>query len=153
QQASFTYPNNQQSATLWYHDHAMGITDLNLMMGLAGFYLIRDPVENSFGLPSGPFEIPLMIQDRTFNSDGSLRYALAGDQFFGDKVLVNGKVWPRLYVSRDKYRFRILNASNSRSYTLSLTLNPSSSSTLQPFWLIGTDGGLCPKPVTVYPAG
>src|SRR5262249_42930787 len=147
EQTTYYYPNTQQATTLWYHDHAMGITDLNLMMGLAGFYLIRDPVENALQLPSGSFETPLLIQDRTFNPDGTLKYQLTGDRFFGDKILVNGKVWPKLNVTRGKYRFRLLNGSNSRFYALSLA----SSVAVQPFWIIGTDGGLLPKPVAVYP--
>ena len=136
-----TYLNHQLPATLWFHDHAFGITRLNVMMGLAGLYLIRDPQEIALGLPSGADEIPLVIQDRKFKSDGSLDYPATWDEhFFGDKILVNGKVWPYLNVKQGKYRFRILNGSNSRVYQLTL-------STGDPFYVIGTDGGLLPAPV------
>jgi spore coat protein A len=141
QQATYVYPNNQEAATLWYHDHALGITRLNVMMGLAGFYLVRDDVEDALDLPAGEFEIPLAIQDRSFRNDGSLIYPESWrEHFFGDKILVNGKVWPYLNVKQGKYRFRILNGSNSRVYELTM-----SSGT--PFWVIGSEGGLLPVPV------
>ena len=69
-----SYPNCQPSTTLWYHDHALGITRLNVYAGLAGFYLIRDEAEKALNLPQGEFEIPLMLQDRLFHRDGSLYY-------------------------------------------------------------------------------
>ncbi len=141
--ATYIYPNNQLPATLWYHDHAMGITRLNVMMGLAGYYLLRDQFEIDLNLPSGENEIPLAIQDRTFRSDGSFVYPEQWqDQFFGDTLLVNGKVWPYLHIKQGKYRFRVLNGSNSRSYTLSL-------STGDTFQWIGTDGGLLEAPVDI----
>jgi spore coat protein A len=137
----YDYPNHQLPATLWYHDHALGITRLNVMMGLAGFYLIRDPFEQALGLPSGANEIPLAIQDRSFRSDGSLVYPETWmEHFFGDTLLVNGKVWPYLQVKRGKYRFRVLNGSNSRTYELSLSNGAT-------FHQIGSDGGLLPAPV------
>jgi spore coat protein A len=143
EQVTYQYPNTQLPATLWYHDHALGITRLNVYMGLAGFYLIRDAVETGLGLPAGEFEIPLVIQDRSFNADGSLQYPAAWqDHFFGDTILVNGKVWPYLEVKQGKYRFRLLNGSNSRTYTLALSSG-------KPFQVIGTDGGLLPAPVAV----
>lgn len=141
QQVTYEYPNNQIPGTLWYHDHALGITRLNVMMGLAGFYLIRDAFEQSLGLPSGEFEIPLAIQDRSFNPDGSFSYpATWQDHFFGDKILVNGKVWPYLDVKQGKYRFRILGGSNSRAYVLTLSSG-------DPFTVIGNDDGLLSAPV------
>lgn len=141
QSATTYYPNKQPAGNIWYHDHAMGITRLNVYMGLAGFYLIRDAAEMALGLPTGEYEIPLAIQDRSFNSDGSLQYPAAWqDHFFGNTVLVNGKVWPYLQVKRGKYRFRILDGSSSRAYTLAL----SSGAT---FHQIGTDGGLLTQPV------
>jgi spore coat protein A len=136
QAVTYDYPNNQGAATLWYHDHAMGITRLNVMMGLAGFYILRDDNEDALGLPSGKYEVPLVIQDRSFHPDGSFNYpAMWMEHFFGDTVMVNGKVWPYLKVDRGLYRFRILNGSNSRTYKL----------TFSPFvWFvqIGSDGGL-----------
>src|SRR5262249_10823279 len=105
----YSYPNDQPATTLWYHDHALGATRLNIYMGLTGFYLIRDGGEQDLNLPSGPYEILLMIQDRSLNADGTLFYPVQppGDpevppvwvpEFFGDTVLVNGKVWPFLEV-------------------------------------------------------
>lgn len=141
--AVYDYPNIQDACTLWYHDHSMGITRLNVYMGVAGMYLIRDPAESSLNLPSGEFEVPLVIQDRSFNPDGSLYYpGMWEDHFFGDTVLVNGKVWPYLNVKRGKYRFRILNGSNSRTYRLSLSNGA-------PFYQIGSDQGLLTAPVTL----
>lgn len=139
----YIYPNNQLPATLWYHDHALGITRLNVYMGLAGFYLIRDAQEQSLILPSGPYEIPLAIQDKKFRSTGEIVYPETWEEeFFGDKILVNGKVWPKLNVNRGKYRFRVVNASNSRTYQLALSNGAS-------FHQIGTDGGLLLAPVQV----
>jgi spore coat protein A len=143
QQAVYEYPNLQLPATLWYHDHALGITRLNVMMGLAGFYLLRDPFEGALGLPSGPYEVPLAIQDRSFEPDGSFEYPeMWHEHFLGNTVLVNGKVWPVLNVARGKYRFRILDGSNSRTYRLRLSNGAS-------FQVIGMEGGLLPAPVTV----
>jgi spore coat protein A len=139
----YRYPNSQSAATLWYHDHALGITRYNVMMGLAGLYVIRDRDEEALLLPSGRYEIPLVIQDRSFNSDGSLSYpAQWAPMFMGDKVLVNGKVWPRLRVDAGKYRFRVLNGSNHRIFTLALSDH-------HPFRVIGSDGGFLSSPVEV----
>lgn len=136
----YIYPNNQPAATIWYHDHALGITRLNVMMGLAGFYIIRDDEEDALDIPRGAFEVPLAIQDRTFRADGSLVYHEEWhDHFFGDTILVNGKVWPYLDVARGKYRFRVLNGSNSRAYNLSLSDGAT-------FWQIASDLGLLEAP-------
>lgn len=158
------YPNQQRAATLWYHDHALGITRLNVYAGLAGFYLIRDEEEDSLNLPAGPFEIPLLLQDRKFNPDGSLLYPAAQNgthpvwiqEFFGDTICVNGKATPFLEVEPRKYRFRMVNGSNSRFYHL--TLVPADAAgkpsgrpgDAPPFHQIGTDGGLLPAPVTLH---
>ena len=164
----YHYSNDQQATTLWYHDHALGITRLNVYAGLGGgFYLIRDNHEDSLGLPSGQYEIPLVIQDRFLNPDGSLLYPVednGGDpdtrvppvwipEFFGDTVLVNGKVWPFLEVEPRKYRFRILNGSNARFYHMTLQEAWASGQALggrsgPVFTQIGSDGGLLPAPVT-----
>ena len=160
-QETYVYPNNQDAATLWFHDHALGITRLNVYMGLAGFYLVRDAVENALGLPSGEFEIPLAIQDRSFNTDGSWKYpAVWQDMFFGETMLVNGKVWPRHDVKQGKYRLRLLNGCNSRVLTLQFCpgataqhcpgcpgMSAVSCSSPAPFQLIGQEGGLLPAPV------
>ncbi len=143
QSAPYFYPNNQDAATLWYHDHALGMTRLNVMMGLAGFYLLTDTAEQALNLPTGQYDIPLVIQDRSFNPDGSLKYQdVWHDHFFGDFILVNGKVWPFLFVDQGKYRFRILNGSNSRTYTLSLNQG----ATMR---VIANDQGLLAAPITV----
>jgi spore coat protein A len=139
----YFYPNTQSAAPIWFHDHALGITRLNVYMGLAGLYLIRDDVEDALDLPAGEFEIPLVLQDRKFNPDGTYFYpGTWQDMFFGDKVMVNGKVWPYLDVKQGKYRFRLLNGSGSRVYTLSLK-PPSGSLT---FTVIGNEGGLLEQP-------
>jgi spore coat protein A len=119
--ATYHYPNHQRAATLWYHDHALGVTRLDVMMGLAGYYILRDDAEEALGLPSGKYDVPLVIQDRSFFPDGRIQYPeMWQESFFGNTILVNGKVWPYLNVGRAAYRFRILNGSTSRTYTLSL---------------------------------
>lgn len=152
----YKYPNRQQSTTLWYHDHALGITRLNVLMGLAGFYLLRDPDnpldKHDTVLPKRKYEIPLVIQDRSFNDDGSFAFPNVGvnpdihpywqPEFFGDVIMVNGKVWPNLFVKRRQYRFRILNGSNARFYNLTLSNG-------QTFTAIGSDGGYLPAAVTL----
>jgi spore coat protein A len=139
--ATYQYPNAQNASALWYHDHALGITRLNVYMGLAGLYLIRDGSEPTLNLPRGPFEVPLLIQDRSFAPDGSLSYPQRWEEeFFGATNLVNGQVWPYLEVRPRKYRFRIVNGSNARTYTLALDSG-------QFFYQIGGDGGLLPEPV------
>ena len=148
-----TYPNNQEPATLWYHDHALGITRLNVYAGMAGFYLLRDDFEDALGLPSGQYEIPIVIQDREFNPDGSFFYPPAiTNAFFGDKILANGKVWPFLNVNRGKYRFRFLNGSQARSYALRLE-NLADPTQVIPFTLIGTDTGLISAPTDLATIG
>jgi spore coat protein A, manganese oxidase len=140
----YIYPNNQQAGYLWFHDHALGITRLNVYMGLAGAYLVRDSVEDAISLPRGEYEVPLVIQDRKFNPDGTLSYpSLWMDHFFGDKIIVNGKVWPYFNVKRGKYLFRLLNGSTSRVYTLSLA-PPTGTLT---FTVVGDEGGLLEAPV------
>ncbi len=125
-----TYPNVQPAAPTWYHDHAMGMTRLNVMAGLAGFLLSRDADDtgdepNPLGVPGGAYEIPLAIQDRQFTEDGQIDYptqpAPLGPwvpEFFGDNAVVNGAVTPYAEVEPRMYRFRILNGSNARFYNL-----------------------------------
>ncbi len=154
-----TYPNQQPPTTLWYHDHAMGITRLNVMAIGAGLYVLRDPVqESALNLPSGAYEIPLAIADRMFGSDGSLSYVNSVNtratsyhpnwtpEFFGNVITVNGIAWPYLNVEPRKYRFRILNASNARMYNLRL-VNLSSNQLWDHVWQIGSDGGYLNAPV------
>lgn len=161
----YTYPNTQRPTALWYHDHALGITRLNVYAGLAGMYIIRSEEERALNLPSGIYEIPLVIQDKTFNEDGSLFYPSTFEVpnpppdfpnpsitpgFAGDTIIVNGKAWPYLEVEQRKYRFRILNGSNERFYKMRLSSG-------QQFIQIGSDGGLLERPVrldeiTIAPA-
>lgn len=148
----YEYRNLQSARNLWYHDHAIGITRLNIYAGLVGFYLIRNSRERSLALPKGDFDLPLLIQDKSFKQDGSLFYPdqpknrlqkvvpSIVSEFFGDTILVNGKVWPYLEVEPRRYRFRFLNGSNSRYFRLKL-------SPAQWFYLIGTDSGFIEKPV------
>jgi len=151
----YIYPNNQDAATLWYHDHALGTTRLNVYAGMAGFYLLRDEEDtgnsnNAFGLPSGEYEIPLVIQDKEFNPDGSLFYnPTIQDAFKGNKILVNGKVWPFLNVKQGKYRFRMLNGSQSREYILYLENISDKTGGVPTIHLIGTDLGLVDSPIAL----
>jgi spore coat protein A, manganese oxidase len=157
----FVYPNDQPSTLLWYHDHTLGITRLNMIMGLAGAYIIRDAVEDSLNLPKGQFEIPLIMQDRLFNLDGTFLYptAIGGThqfwipEFFGDTMCVNGKAWPVLDVEPRRYRFRMLNGCNARFLNMTLVQtdgNGNPHGMAGPaFFIIGTDGGLLPAPVAL----
>jgi FtsP/CotA-like multicopper oxidase with cupredoxin domain len=137
----YHYPNHQDAATLWYHDHAHGRTSHTLYYGLLAMYVLEDERERDLDLPTGDYDIPLAIADHSFNKDGSFRYVDNIDLGFrGDTILVNGAVSPRLRVDRRKYRFRLLNASNSRSYTLRLGRG-------RRMVQIANDGGLLARPV------
>jgi spore coat protein A len=144
----YHYDNDQEAGTIWYHDHALGITRLNVYAGLAGFYLIRDANEAKLiddgVIPSGAQEIEIAIQDRMFTNDKRLTLPIADEpeqcplpdiglacdepfpvpsivaEFFGDHIVVNGKSWPKLAVGQGKYRLRLLNGSDSRFYVLQL---------------------------------
>ena len=164
--AVFQYPNDQRAATLWFHDHSLGMTRANVYAGPAGFYLLRggdDDIEE--GLPEGAYEIPLVIQDKSFNKNGSLFYPkdraffegldagklkipfapdsdiapIWNPEFFGNTMVVNGKTWPYLTVEQKQYRFRLLNASDSRFVILKLSDGT-------PIWQIGNDGGFLAAP-------
>jgi spore coat protein A len=141
------YPMQQDAATLWYHDHAMGIERLNQYAGLFGFFLVRDDAEDRLALPRGKYEISLAFADRLFSADGGLYYPDSGDpnapwvpEVYGDAMLVNGKLTPFLEVEPCPYRFRMLNAANSRTFLFSL-------SNKQSYHQIGTDQGLLAAPV------
>ena len=152
QSKTYHYTNDQEAANLWYHDHALGITRLNVMAGLAGFYLVRDEFDtgtagNPIGLPAGAYEVPLVLQDRMFSEDGSMDYPpgplkIWSPEFFGDVAAVNGKAFPNLDVDRGLYRFRVINGSNARVYNLYLSNNHA-------FFQIGSDGGLLNAPVSL----
>lgn len=136
----YVYPNRQLASTLSYHDHEMGHAGRNVYMGLFAAYLIEDDAEAGLGLPSGPYDVPVIIQDRTFGADGSLQYSPDMMGVSGDVILVNGVPYPRFDVAGRRYRLRILNGSNARNYELSLSSG-------QSFTQIATDGGLLPRPV------
>ncbi len=146
---TYRYPNQQDATVLWYHDHAMGINRLNMMAGLFGLYVIRDEEEAALDLPRGKYEIPLVLFDRMLKPDGQLYYPVSEvdgapwiPEFFGDAVLVNGKILPYLEVEARPYRFRLANVSNGRFYNLSLTSGDN-------FHQIATDQGLLPAPVAL----
>jgi spore coat protein A, manganese oxidase len=145
----YHYPNQQDAATLWYHDHAMGINRLNVYAGLFGAALIRDSFEDNLNLPSGAYELPLLLFDRLLTPEGQLYYPTSGKPYApwiadlaGDALLVNGKLLPYLDVEPRKYRLRVLNTSNSRI----LHLSPQNG---LEFHQIGTDQGLLPTAVSV----
>jgi spore coat protein A, manganese oxidase len=144
-----TYPNRQDAAMLWYHDHAMGITRLNTYAGLIGLFFIRDQHEESLGLPRGQFELPLVLCDRSFRTDGQLAYPVSPfpdapwvDECAGEFTLINGKLLPFSEVEARRYRLRILNASNGRFYRLTLSAKV-------PMRQIGCDQGLLAAPVSL----
>ena len=159
--AVYRYPNSQAAATLWYHDHAVGITRLNVYAGLSGFFLLRDEAERSMGLPSGDYEIPLLLQDRTLDDQGQLVYSPTFDdgqkpppglwapELFGDLPVVNGAIYPYLAVEPRRYRLRLLNGANSRYFNLffNLAKSPTDIPSLVSFHQIGTDGGFLANPV------
>ncbi|KAI3443302.1 uncharacterized protein J3R85_000233 [Psidium guajava] len=150
--SAYKYPNIQRSGNLWYHDHALGLTRVNLLAGLIGAYVLRDPAfDAKMNLPAGPeFDRHLMIFDRSFYKDGSLFLNYTGDnptihpqwqpEYFGYAIIVNGKAWPYLQVQRRKYRFRIVNVSNARYYSLALTNGLS-------FTVVGSDSSYLASPI------
>ncbi len=153
------YPNffaggdpREAEGTLHYHDHRVDFTAQNVYKGLHGFYLLfdaldsgdeTDPNPQAFRLPSGEFDIPLVIEDKQFTPDGELFFdPFEFDGFLGDKFVVNGVIQPFLKVARRKYRFRLLNSGPSRFYQFFLSSG-------QPFIQISNDGNLLPRPLTV----
>ena len=190
--ATFQYPNDQRAATLWYHDHTLGMTRVNVYAGPAGFYLIRggpagddQVLDRRTGRPAvlpGPapkagdkfpsnkpyYEIPIAIQDRSFNTDGSLFYPdtraffdgiegpyipdtdvspIWNPEFFGNMIMVNGNTWPHLTVERRRYRFRLLNGCQARFLILDFGDIPGVQ-----VWAIGNEGGLLAAPVNLTDA-
>jgi spore coat protein A len=187
--ATFQYPNLNRASTIWYHDHTLGMTRLNVYAGPAGFYLIRGGpdgdgavLDGTTGLPAvlpGPapkdgdkfpsnktyYEIPIVIQDRSFNADGTLFYpdsreffdGILGDyipdgefspiwnpEFFGNTMMVNGNTWPFQVVEQRRYRFRFLNGCQSRFLILDFNQIPGVE-----VWQIGNEGGFLSTPVNL----
>jgi spore coat protein A, manganese oxidase len=182
QDEDYVYPNDQTSATLWYHDHSLGITRLNVYAGLSGFYLVRDSQDtgqsdNKLGLPAGEFEKVYSIQDRMFKKDGSLFYpSVKGDpfyadwiteemkwdsdvdgpsclgEFFGDFILVNGKIWPTQRVQGRTYRLHLLNGCDTRYLALQFfAVEPGATTAAGgkgiKYTIVGADQGLMDAPV------
>jgi len=164
-EAIYRYPNTQEAAPLWFHDHLLGGTRLNATFaGLAGAYALTDP---GLALPAGldpvglggRLLVPLVIQDRMFDTNGQLFFPNVGvnpehpywvPEFVGDTIVVNGKVWPYLNVDRQRYRFFIINGSNSRPYDM--FLQDLVSQVKGPrMWVIATDGGYLDTPVLIDP--
>ena len=159
--AVFQYRNDQRATTLWFHDHTLGITRLNIYAGPAGFYLLQGgPTDLPIGmLPGGAYEIAMVVQERSFLDDGSLNFASPGGDGDGDTIVVNGNTWPYLNVEPRRYRFRFLNASNNNPLDLMMaTDNTPGDNSIDdgnwteldnPFWQIGADGGFLPAPANV----
>ncbi len=185
----YLYDNSQPAGTVWYHDHALGITRLNVYAGMAGFYIIRDDFDtglpgNPLNLPAFPYEAAFAIQDRMFKANGELFYpAFPGDpfyadfitgegavlppntfpgggptglaEFFGDHMVVNGKIWPKMDVEPRNYRLRFLNGCDSRFLVAQFFAVPpgatdfSSATGPLPFTVIGSDQGLASSPTPV----
>ena len=137
---TFTYLNDQPASLLWYHDHTMGATRFKPYLGLAAAYLIFDKVDNGTTIngqkvPSGygKYHLPLVLQDKQFNADGTLFYPTEGisavhpiwvPEFFGDTPVINGKAYPYLDAQPRRYRLRLLNGSQARFYNLHFTSWP-----------------------------
>ena len=130
---------NERGAFQWYHDHRMDVTGRNVWMGLAGMYIIDDPADPQT-LPKGEFDVPLLVADRSLGANNQLAYTFNAVGVTGNRILVNGVPQPYFNVGDRKYRLRILNASNSRSYDFTLGNG-------QSFIQIGTESGLLPAPV------
>ena len=141
----YRYKVNQRAGTYWYHTHPHGRTGRQIYYGLAGMYIVNDENEKRLSLPSGEFELPLIIQDRRFDKNGDLVYKETpqdNNGVLGDVVMVNSTPLPYKSVKNTKYRLRILNASSARTYKLAFE-------GIESFTLIGTDGGLLEEPIEV----
>jgi len=185
--ATFEYPNQNRASTIWYHDHTLGMTRLNVYAGPAGFYIIRggpddivlDTRTGTAAVLPGPapkandkfppnktyYEIPIAIQDRSFNADGSLFYPdtraffdgvtgpyipdtdispIWNPEFFGNMMMINGNTWPYQVVEQVRYRFRFLNGCQSRFLILDFNQIPGVE-----VWAIGNEGGFLSTPVNL----
>jgi len=172
--STYQYSNDQRATGLWFHDHTLGMTRVNVQAGLTGMYLLRGGAYDlpAGVLPSGDREIAMVIQDRSFNTDGSLFFpdsrGFFGDvpvngpwipqtdvppywnpEYFANTIVVNGATWPVWHVQRARYRLRVLDACNARTLLLKVVANPLAArpaSAALPIWQIGADGGFLPHP-------
>ncbi len=138
------YNNNLIPAVYWYQAKEKEGKS-KVYNGPTGFYLIKANKDQLYNLrhvdfPGEKYIYPLIIQDCSFYTDGSFVLPDRNKLFFGDAIMVNGKVWPNLNVERRQYRFYILNASYSRVYNLKLSNG-------MDFILVGRERGLLPSPV------
>ncbi|EPE28147.1 Cupredoxin [Glarea lozoyensis ATCC 20868] len=144
----YYYPNAQPVRTLWYHDHALGITAVNAYFGQAGFYILEDQaVSDRLGLPTGKYDIPLMLAGKQFLASGKLKSP--EDErvsLYGDVITVNAQPWPYLKVEPRKYKFRLLDASISRTFSLYLVEDSKPKVPLT-FTVVGADAGYTDHPV------
>ena len=172
----YNYVNTQDATTLWYHDHSLGVVRENVYAGLAGFYFVRDNrdtglANNPITLPSGAQEVELFLADKQFDTNGQLYWpdsdqagSLNGGpgnpdkhpfwipEFFGDVITVNGKAWPVMDVQPRRYRFRVVNGSNARFYSMQLFNQAGVDMHVNgpagpAIWQIGSDGGFFNNPV------
>ena len=146
----YAFTVRDRAANYWYHPHPHDIAGEQAYKGLAGLLIVKDEDEErlsrALDLVPGVTDIPLVIQDRSFNFEGKLEYKLSREQMFmgflGEEILVNLTVRPYFDAARRIYRFRILNGSNARSYRLAFAQG----NRLLDYYLIGTDGGLLEQP-------
>lgn len=142
---NYQFTINQRAGLCWYHPHPDGATARQTFQGLAGLFIINDAEEAALNLPSGNYEIPLVIQDKRFNTSGIIYNPSMGEVmsgYMGETIIVNGAASPYTEVATRFYRLRILNGSNARIYNLALSNNTD-------LLIIGTDGGLLKNPVAV----
>jgi len=170
--ATYVYPNTQEAANIWFHDHVLGFTRLNVYAGIAGAYVITDPAHTNEALGPVTDLVPIVIQDRMFDTNGELYMSGPGGntttehpywvaEFIGDVAVVNGAVWPKMKVEPKRYRFLFLNGSNSVGYNLQVatpgTANLDGTFTYgakgPDMWVIGTDGGYLDTPAKAFEPG
>jgi spore coat protein A len=177
-EAVYSYPNSQSQAPLWFHDHTLGATRLNVYAGIAGAYYLLDPAQetvppdntgwfNQIGMRPITELVPIVLQDRMFDANGQLYFpngfpgGLNGPptnpehpywnpEFIGDTIVVNGKAWPYLNVEPRRYRFLFLNGSNARTYEM-FFVNPTTKVMGPVMWAIGNDGGILDWPSLIDP--
>jgi FtsP/CotA-like multicopper oxidase with cupredoxin domain len=137
----YSFPILQRAGLNFYHPHPHMLTGKQVCLGLAGAFIIRDAEEDALGLPSGAYEVPLVVRDASFDNKGNMAYNPTSSGFSGRFPLVNGTLNAMLKVDRGVYRFRVLNGANARVFRLALSNGA-------PFTIIGNDGGLLRAPAT-----